>query len=224
MTPLADSLRADPPEPFAWTFDTVLDLILRPDRFFRHLSKSGYDKIPFVAIWAWGVAGAINTSHVQLMMNDIRGGAGNMSGLTHTWPMLWWAVLAAGLVRGPLSWLIGGWWYRVRLGFCGVVKPPPRQARYIYLYSSLVWSVLLLATTACDSLFLPNFDSAHVAGTFFWSFLATILWSIFISYRGATACFETRRTLARVWFLILPMAIAAAPALVVLAITFESAF
>ncbi len=218
MTTLSEFLYAEPVARFKWNLDALVDLLLRPERFFGVLLNSRFQEFPFLAIWIWGVAGAMDQIDTRLMLKEMTIGTSGLAEIASSWPRLWITIVVVGLIRGPFAWLIGGWWYRMRLRFSGAKDVHPRHARYVYLYSNLVYGVPLLIVLALDTGFYPNYKSAALGGAFWLSLLATALWSIFVSYRAAIGCFGVRRNPARIWFLILPIVILGGIALAITSI------
>jgi hypothetical protein len=120
----------------------------------------------------------------------------------------WLFVLCVGTLNGALFWLVGGWWYRIRLKWCGATDVEPKAARAIYLCQDFVASAPLVLFTISETW---RFGSYREAWTFeeVWPslFLIFVLWSCVTSYNAATSAYTVTRWKARVLFLVLPVLI-----------------
>ena len=128
-------------------------------------------------------------------------------GVMESWLAYWAWIMGLGLFAAITFWYIGGWWYRLRLGFSGVVDPDPRTARLVMTYSSLCVALPIFAALVMYTLVFPSYGA-------FWSaergIVSDVLvmfpvWAISVSYLGVSATFEASVWKSRVWFLFLPV-------------------
>jgi len=200
----------------------IVDLAIRPERFFRELLKTNPYHLPFVLVWVVGISLAIAKLDTRVAMQQAFGRS--LPEQDVQWMTLWPGFLVAGLIGGSLAWLIWGWWFRMRLRFCGVVDSDKREARLVWVYSravhavpSVVW--LILVTAIYD-----DYQAASNAARWGLTQIGLYFWSIWVGYRGATSWFPVKRTPALWWFLILPLALNGIALGAVLVLTFVGAF
>jgi hypothetical protein len=129
--------------------------------------------------------------------------------LLHSWLTFWLMLIPLGVLWGAWTWWIGGWWYQVRLWWSGADDVPPRAARVVYAYVSLVVAIPALLVLLLDTAFHPNFRVAYDADSA-WSLFTVItpFWAYVVSYRSVTVVFTLHRFSALLWFLILPIVLA----------------
>ncbi len=186
-----------------WNLDRVAELTLRPERFFPEILRLRGGTLPLVAIWIRGMAGSIERIDTQLLTGRLAAD----SAIVSSWAMTWAVIIFAGVLGGPLVWLVGGWWYRMRLRMSGAQDPDARQARLVFIYASLVAAVPGVVWLVLVTVFYPTYHAAYTDAPLAFCLLAMLCWSVWVSYRGVRRCFDVRPGAARMWFLILPLAL-----------------
>jgi hypothetical protein len=123
----------------------------------------------------------------------------------NSWPAYWAAVLFFGAINGIFLYVIGGWWYRVRIGFSGAVEPDKLLARRAYIFASLVYAFPAVALAAVSSFSYPTPLAAEEADSWWWLVVIVCLfWSVWCSYLGVRTLFAVSTWRTRLWFLVLP--------------------
>jgi lipopolysaccharide export system permease LptF/LptG-like protein len=122
-----------------------------------------------------------------------------------SWFGFWRFIIPAGALWGGWVWCIGGWWYRVRLRWCGAHDVSARSARLVYAYVSLIAALPALLVLIVDTVVHENFAVAFATATP-WSLVPviTLFWAYVVSYRSVTGLFAVERSSALLWFLALP--------------------
>jgi lipopolysaccharide export LptBFGC system permease protein LptF len=122
-----------------------------------------------------------------------------------SWGTFWRFIIPAGALWGGWVWCIGGWWYRVRLRWCGAHDVSARSARLVYAYVSLIAALPALLVLLVDTVVHENFAVAFGTATP-WSLVPviTLFWAYVVSYRSVTGLFAVERSSALLWFLALP--------------------
>jgi hypothetical protein len=196
------------PEPSPFWPQHLVDLFLRPTRFFAgHLALG---RTPYVVLvtWALGMSSVIDRIDTRILQAELRNDPARweaLESLVGTWPRLWALVLGGGLVAGALAWSIGGWWCRVRLGWCGAKAPDKRLARLLLIYSSFVFAGPAVVALLVQTLLHPDYLAAYDAPLdLSLVVLPMVFWSLFTTERGALALFPVSRGRARLWFVVLP--------------------
>ena len=183
----------------------IVDLAIRPERFFRELLQTNPYHLPFFLVWVVGITAAVERFDTRLAVLQTFGNA--LPEQAVQWMTLWPGFLVAGLIGGALAWLIWGWWFRTRLRFCGVVDPDKREARLVWIYSRSVYTVpsigWLIAVTAIHD----DYQAAWNAAPWNLTLVGLYFWSVWVGYRGATSWFPVKKAPALWWFLILPLAL-----------------
>ena len=115
---------------------TLAQMLVRPDRFFPRLIAARGARFPFVAIWIVGAGAMVDRLDTRMLFENSRRAieTGPPNPLLTDWIATWTSVIVGGLIGGLLIWLVRGWWYRVRLRFCGA-RPPERAARNVFIHA-----------------------------------------------------------------------------------------
>lgn len=180
----------------------IVDLLIRPDRFFPEGARRLGTPLLLLLVLALGAASVIDRMETAALRQSVRGLPVEVS---QSWVFYWSAVAGGAVLAGPLLYFVFGWWYRVRLRWSGARDADPSLARRVYLLSSAVASIPMIALSAVDTWRYPSpglglqglepiAASAYVAP----------FWSIFVSYYAVLASFPVDRARARLWFAILP--------------------
>src|SRR5581483_12016548 len=90
----------------------------------------------------------------------------NAFGLTvgDAWSDFWVWVIGLGAVVGLFLWLMGGWWYHLRLRWSGAQDPNRLKSHLLYVYSSLVVSGPTMIIAFLWTVMLPNYRYVLVQG------------------------------------------------------------
>lgn len=188
----------------------LLNLFSRPRRFFARgldLSKG----LPlFLATWFVGMAAQQNRIDSEIGWHDLgmQRSAWRVIGpiADGHWVAFWGWTAGAGLVSGGILYLIGGWWYRMRLRLSGAPKDVDKTAaRAVFIYASLVTALPTMLLTLGFTFVYASYMAAYNSDELLSSFVIIFLfWSVAVSYAGATEAFDITRWKARLWFLVLP--------------------
>ncbi|MEM8946988.1 MAG: hypothetical protein AAGD11_17565 [Planctomycetota bacterium] len=128
--------------------------------------------------------------------------------VAESWVGFWVISLGLGALAAIAIWLIGGWWYRIRLNWSGDRDADPREARLVYVYAGLVAALPnVLLVTVVTAIYADY--ASYWNGEDIWSMLIAgfPFWAIYVSYCGAVSRFSVRRVKALAWFRWLPMAL-----------------
>jgi len=190
---------------FRGFFSVVAELYLRPERFFRVLLRFRRDALPLGLIYLVGAAGVIDNAGVRLVTSNLAGAT--VYDRLVEWSYFWPKVLIAAVPFGALAWLLWGWWFRVRLRFCGAPDVSKRDARTVWLYARAVYGAPLIVWTAVKTVLYNDLLEASNADPLGITVGVLACWSCFVAYRGVVGNFPVRRIAALWWFLILPMSL-----------------
>lgn len=174
-------------------------LYFMPTTFFQSFVLKSTPALTLLCTWVYGIAGVIDR-----MDSRIAEGRTGFYGLD--WSSYWVSAVGLGALGGLIYYLIGGWWYRVRLSLSGAKGIDRALARRVYVFASLVMAIptLFLALSETQAHDTP-FDASLAPVEYWHAFLLLFpFWSLFTSYKGVRTSFDVRPGWARVWFLILP--------------------
>jgi hypothetical protein len=190
--------RLSPLQLLAW-------LYFRPSRLFADITPLKAKPAFLIVAWIAGITSAIDRVDVNLMRSDLLGRR-VPTALVDSWLGFWPFILAVGALYAGLVWLIGGWWYRVRLRWAGVASPDPFDARIVYIHQDLVVGLPAVLSTVVQMFVFESYRAAWASDEA-WSGLLIIfiVWSCIASYKAVRAAFAVGRWQGRFWFLILPM-------------------
>ena len=193
-----------PPTDGGWRLEDLLDLFVRPSRFFSSRRPFVSDEALVIIAWIAGMNGVMGRIEQRMMRGDLDG-SGPGAIITHSWPGFWGAVLLLGVISGFLSWHLGAWWYRVRLNWSGADEHHSTRPRVVYLYARLVWAGPALLAQVIDTLRFENYLESWNDESLLPALLLVFpFWSFVVSYRGVRTVFDVRRGRALWWFLIAP--------------------
>jgi hypothetical protein len=208
---------------FRWSLDRVAELFVQPEIFFRSLLRGPHAGFfPFVIIWICGMGQVLDRLDIRMMMPSTTDRAVGLA--SGGWPTLLGMVVGGGVISGIFTWLIGGWWYRMRLRLSGSTDPAPRVARQVFIHARLIWTAPYVLLTVSLMPFYPNYATMSASAPFAMSTIVLPFWSVLISYRAVVSTFDVNRGRARVWFLILPMSILGTAMIVAFAIGLANAW
>lgn len=199
---------ATAPEPSPFWPQHLVDLFVRPTRFFTENLALG--KTPYVLLvtWALGMSATLDRIDTRILQAELRGDARQMEmlqTLLGDWLGFWAFVAVMGAIGGALYWWIGGWWCKLRLRFSGATDPDPKLARLLLIYSSFVYAgPTILGLVAITFLYPSYFAAYGEEMAFSFVVIVTLFWSIGTIYKGARALFDVHRGRTLVWFVVLP--------------------
>lgn len=178
----------------------VVDLILRPERFFLERSPLAGGTL-LLAIAVSGIGNAAD-------------GMDGMAGqVAKTWGLYWAIVAGLAVLVTPMRWFVGRWWLGKRLQWSGagvVVGGDAQVVRQIFIWSELVFAVPTLVFTLACMMF---HSSPLVESPLAISLLFAFVWSEIVIYRASRAMFTLSPWRARLWLLGFPIAVTAVLAL-----------
>ncbi|MEO0770404.1 MAG: hypothetical protein AAFY72_13415 [Cyanobacteria bacterium J06649_4] len=184
-----------------------IKIFLDARAFFSPVAALGHQSYLALACWMVGSALAITRLEQQLIKAEVGASDINLNivQLMLQWPIFWPVALSLGLVAGWLVWVVGGWWFRMRIKLSGVSDPDPRMARLVMIYAGLVSAVPQLLFVSWWTLVYEDYLVAYAQDIFLTVLLFCLsFWELFSAYRGVRTLFGVDKWRARLWFIILP--------------------
>lgn len=174
-------------------------LLFRPRACLRHFMMTDHQAVVGLMCWTLGAAAGIDRIQMKVL-------TGSSVANSLSWTMYWTLVALGGLIGGLLWALIRGWWFRKRLEWSGAMNPDRPLARRIFLFSVQIVAIPTIVMAIVEFLQHPSPVAAvHQAdGWWYFLFIPLPFWSVWVSYRAATAAYVVRRAASIVWFLVVP--------------------
>lgn len=195
---------AAPPRDTEWRLEDLLDLYVRPSRFFASRQPFRAETALLAVAWIVGINSAMGRLEQRMIRADV-GGRAVSEFIVSSWIGFWVTIILSGLLAAVFLWHLGTWWYRVRLRWSGVVEPDRHRARVVYLYSGLVWAAPALLTQVVDSFRFRDYQESWNNESMIPLLLLVFpFWSFVVSYRGVRTVFDAHRGPALWWFVIAP--------------------
>lgn len=188
----------------------LLNIFTAPGAFFSTQTALGKPLNVWIATWLMGFAIAFSTVNRSIVgFNRGDSSLEPPAEILSAWGELWMGLALAGFVFGMLLWLIGGWWFRMRLLLCGAPEPDGQVARLVFIYSALVRSLPALITLILWGFLYPNLDAAYSQGGIFVSQFLSIIFlfgELITAYIGVKTLFSVDQPRALLWFIFAPAA------------------
>ena len=178
----------------------LFNLFFRPRRFSDQLHADD----PYVHIFMWLSGISIANTFIGPFKTD----AENHLLVTEMWLLYLIIYLVGGAVFGLLQWVIGVWFYKVRIHWAGDPDPDPDGflAYQVYFYSSGVAAIPMLSLTLIYVVKHLYFgDSPNFFILFFLAALIFHCWSTIVGYIGVRRSFNTKVWGSVFWFLVIPL-------------------
>lgn len=191
----------------------LIDIFIEPQQFFSGEAALGQPLYLLIAVWLAGLSYCFYSIEQNLLATD-RGIdlsasiVETLDAIVAAWPSFWMRSLISSLLCGLMLWIIGAWWFRVRIQLSGDLNPNPRLAKVVYFYSLLVKSLPHILLVVIWTVMYPSYKAAFSEG----KMLVTLLTAafgfgeLFTAYVGVKTLFTVSKTGAQVWFVALPAA------------------
>jgi hypothetical protein len=199
---------------FFYFIKNLFHLYFNPAKFFSRLGLLESKLALLFITYSLGMMATVELLDVYFLSGIVRDSLNFR--LFSNWLCYWKMVLVLGLILGLLYWVIGGWWFNLRIKWSGASKINNFHGRIIYVYSLfiVVLPILLcvLLITALFKNYITIYDlfvTAHNSGSIWMiatglMFVIPLLWSIFVSYKAVVNCFKVSRGKSIFWFVIVP--------------------
>jgi hypothetical protein len=185
------------------------DLYLRPRIFFENNFGPGKpgNRYFYFALFVFGTGAGIDRLDRQLTQHHLKGTL-DQAGSINNWIGYWSIAILAGTLGGYISYLIGGWFYNVRVKWCKG-DDDVDLSRSLFLYSGVVHASVIVLIA-----FITMFFQAHPyepespfgvldACVLLLSVFITY-YSVYVSFAGVTTVTNANWTRAVIWFMVLP--------------------
>ncbi|MBE9079585.1 hypothetical protein IQ241_20175 [Romeria aff. gracilis LEGE 07310] len=193
-----------------YSLEQLLNLFAHPRYFFSGEVALSKRRHILIAVWVTGMSYVIDrieqeALRVELGISTLPGWAAFRQQIIEFWPWFWLFVALTGCLAGLLVWLVGGWWFRLRLRWAGAENPNPHLSRLVFIYASLVFALPNLFVALLWTGVQARYTTAYSEDIFL-SLLVLIFayWELYSAYVGVRTWFTLDRRKAQLWFAILP--------------------
>ena len=124
----------------------------------------------------------------------------------NSWEYTWVILFFGGIIGAIFYWVIGVKYFDSRLKWCGVKNPDKNSARFIGIYSSLVYSLPGLLILFYESLGFDSIKEAINYPGIGWEFLTFqfMWWSCHVQWIGVKTRYQISGVKTFVWFYVFP--------------------
>jgi len=185
-------------------------LVFEPRKFFKEDFDGRSSPFLFATIAIYGIAKAMDRVEKQLTKADLKGTLAEHEWINN-WSTYWIVVLISGAISGIIFYLLGGWFYNVRIKWSKGTSDK-EKARFLFLYPEFVPSLIVVVNTLIFMLGSPvPYDSnadltpSEIIGMVL--VVVALYYSVYISYIGVTTVTDVSIKRAKIWFLILPIVV-----------------
>ncbi len=183
-------------------------ILIKPKVFFKEHFQQRDNTHENLALVFFGLGYGIDRMDRQLIKFDLRGKT-ELLDMLNSWPIYWLIAIIGGAVGGYILYLIGGWFYNLRLKWSKGTADLS-QSRNLYLFSNFWLFTPIVLITLVNLLFYdlpydpytsyPIFDILSAL-----MILGAIFYSVFISYTAVRTVTDADKGLAILWFIVAPV-------------------
>lgn len=194
---------------FTFFLKNIHLLFFKPSLFFKNLDTLDFPLLFQVSFWLIGMSNVVERIDQKLMKFDLGTATSSnrmmQEAMSGGWLTFFLVVIGIGALGAFFVWLIGGWFYNLRLSWSGAGEFDRHKGRLVYALSGLVYVVPHLTLIMISTAFYPDYITYFNADEY-WSSIIIIFpfWSVFVSYKGLRANFNVVKWKALIWFVILP--------------------
>lgn len=185
------------------------ELYLKPKLFFKkNLRNSKKQPAQYnlaSIIFCLGVG--VDYVDRQLVKLEYRGVLEGLPFLNN-WFVYWPIAIISGFIGGYLLYLVGGWFFNVRLKWSKGTSDL-NKSRYIFLYSGVVSSAIIILITLISMTYNSKpYDLG--SDVHLWDLIASVLllffayYDTFLGYIGVRSITDADKLQSVIWFLVLP--------------------
>jgi len=125
-----------------------------------------------------------------------------------SWWIYWLYVIINSSIKGLVIWVIGGWWFNIRLGFSGDNKSDIKKCRSIVVYLNMIKSLPVFMLIIISTIFFQDIYSTYsnefIQILYAILFNSMIITLIYFEYRIAFEKFDVDKKRVKIWFIYIP--------------------
>lgn len=123
------------------------------------------------------------------------------------WTLTWAVIIGAGLIGVIFIYWVGIKWYLLRLRWSGAKDPQYEDAKFVFFFSSLVYTIPGLMLLLHQTEVFPHFLAVlkDTGPEYFFISLTFLLWSVSTQWIGVKSRFRIKGPKAMWWFIFMPL-------------------
>ncbi len=195
---------------FKFFFKRFHLLFFKPSVFFKELDLLNTPFLVYISLWLFGMSNAVDKIDQKLIKTDLGTVTSSnqflLDAISGGWSLFFIMIAGIGAFGAFFIWLIGGWFYNLRLSWSGAGEFDKVSGRLIYVLSNLVVVIPHLIVVLISATLYQDYVAAFSADEY-WSSLIIIFpfWATYVSYQAILANFNVVKWKALLWFVILPV-------------------
>lgn len=187
----------------------IVQLFIKPKIFFETIKKIDMSHIHIVT-YLVAIFMVMDRIDGKLAKNSLSANPdfSAYSFILDSWGNYWLSVLGLGVIASFIVWFFYGWWYEIRLKWCGVENINTDLVRRVNVLQWFVVALPAIIVTIIQTFIYENYLETFLSEEI-WSGIIFILFSFYscwVSYTASKVVF-TANNKALIWFLILPLVV-----------------
>lgn len=187
----------------------IVQLFLKPKTFFENIKKFDMRHIHIVT-YSVAILTVMDRIDGKLVKNTLSANPdfSAYSFILDSWGGYWFSVLGLATIASIIVWFFYGWWYEIRLKWCGVENIDTSLARQVNVLQWFVVAFPTIITAIVQTFLYGNYLETFLSEEI-WSGIIFILFSFYscwVSYTASKVVFSANNK-ALMWFLILPVVV-----------------
>lgn len=186
----------------------LLDIFVAPRDFFIAGATLGKSLNCTLAAWLMGFVALFYVVLGDTFLT-MEGEASQLPPeLLQSWAQLWTTLLVGGAIVGVFVWVVGGWWFQMRVLLSGAPKPDLRLSRLVFVYAGLARSLPPLIMLVLWTLRYPNYAAVPTREVFIGATLCLVFafGELTSAYVGVNTLFRVDGVRSLIWFIVGPAA------------------
>jgi len=197
--------------------EDLKNLLSQPYAFFQKYESKKLTEMPLFYVMLIVFALFMGIDRIEsVVLDDVSNGTNYISG----WSMYWWSAVGAGIIAGAISFLIGSWFYNLRIKWSGA-EGNSLFAQKVYLYTTVFIGLYTILTTLFDTFiyaspaaiydFVANYTAYDVhpilgliEDVSIFLLPVFLFHSLYMSYSSVVRLEGIKKGRALFWFLVLP--------------------
>lgn len=185
----------------------IAKLYFKPKEFFLNFMKLDmkYIHLATYLVAVFFVMDRIDIRILTALASDTPNYS-SYSFILDNWLNYWFVVTGIGAVASFVVWFFYGWWYELRLKWCGVQKPDSTLVRQVNVMQWFIVALPVVLVTITQTFIYDNYLNTFFSDELVSSFVILFfsIYSCWSSYVATKVLFSVDKR-AILWFLILPL-------------------
>jgi hypothetical protein len=191
-------------------FKSLYQLYFSPSRLFSNTNLSKAHWLIFLATAFYGVTGVFERIEQKVIRYNMTEAPVSkeslLNSMVSSWDIFWGVSLAIGILSGVLIWWMGGWFYNLRIRWCGAKEFNKEHGRAIYVISNVVYALPFFLGMFIVTFWYKDYLSFYKEDVILSTIsMIFVFWSLIVSYKAVVTNFNVKKWLAVWWFIVAPI-------------------